>query len=242
MKLFKSVGKLLEKIFYQPRWRCVSCGKEIFDGEYFCGKCKKSLPFIQGAICEHCGRQTVANENYCSTCKNRLTATDKARSVFNFEKPVNTLIRKAKYDNARYLLGIFAEYLSAAYFKNGFNADALVFVPMTKKDLRRRGYNQTEILANKLSERINVPVSDVLFKKRETKRQAGLSAERRKQNLTDAFAVTDKSAVAGKNLLIVDDVTTTGSTAEAIAVKLKKAGARTVSLLTVASVPPKDKY
>ena len=148
MKLFKAVGKLLEKIFYQPRWRCVSCGKEIFDGEYFCDKCKKSLPFIQGAICEHCGRQTVANENYCSTCKNRLTATDKARSVFNYEKPVNTLIRKAKYDNARYLLGIFAEYLSAAYFKNGFNADALVFVPMTKKtcvaaDIIRRKFSQT---------------------------------------------------------------------------------------------------
>lgn len=242
MKLFGVVRDFIKKTFYYPKWRCICCGKEVFNDEYDCGDCKKSLPFIEGAICSHCGRKVIASEAYCSTCKNKLTATDKARSVFNYEKPVNSLLKRAKYENAKYLLSFFAEYMTSAYFKNYFNSDALCFVPMTDKSFRKRGYNQSKILAEEISQKIGVPVIDVIDKVIETKRQAKLSADQRRKNLLTAFRITDRKLVKGKNLLIIDDVTTTGSTAEAIAIKLKKAGAKTVSLLTAASVPPLDNY
>lgn len=242
MKSFSSVVNFFKKIFYYPKWRCVNCGKEIFNDEYFCDTCKNELPFIEGAICEHCGRKTIADEKYCSTCKGRLIFTDKARSVFNYQKPVDALIRKAKYDNKRYLLDMFAEHLANAYFKNYFNADYLCFVPMTKKREKNRGYNQSKILAEKLSQKTGVPVFYEVEKIKDTQNQAKLSAEARRKNLTDAFKVIDKKTITGKKILIIDDVTTTGATAEAVATKLKKAGATIVELLTVASVPPKDGY
>lgn len=242
MKGLKAFIEAIKKAFFYPKWRCVSCGKEVFDGEYFCADCKEKLPFIEGAFCEHCGRKTIADENYCSTCKGNLTETDRARSVFNYEKPISTLIKKAKYKNERYILDVFSEYLAGAYFKNYFSSDIIVYVPMTKKAEKKRGYNQSKILAVNVAESVGVPIFDVLEKTKDTKRQAKLTAKDRRQNLIDAFKVKDKKAVADKKVLIIDDVTTTGSTAEAIAIKLKKAGAKSVELLTVASVPPKDKY
>ena len=242
MKAFKAFKTFLKRLFYYPEWRCVVCGKEIFDGGYFCEKCRDSLPFIDGATCSHCGRKVVADEEYCSTCKGKLTATDRARSVFNYEKPVSTLIKRAKYDNAKYLLDAFSDYLAAAYFKNYYNSYCVTFVPATDKAKKKRGYNQSEILAAKVSEKTGVPLVRAAVKTRETPRQASLNADKRRKNLAEAFRITDKSAVAGKNVLIIDDVTTTGSTGEALAEKLKKAGAAKVELLTVASVPPKDGY
>ena len=90
--------------------------------------------------------------------------------------------------------------------------------------------------AEKTAEIMNIPVKECLIKTRETKRQAKLNGEQRRKNLIGAFKVIDKSAVKDKTALIIDDVTTTGATAEAIAEALKKAGARSVLLATVAGV------
>ena len=157
-------------------------------------------------------------------------------------RPISKLIKDAKYNNAIYVIDYFAKELSSVYFQNYFNADYLVFVPMTEDAKKKRGYNQSEILANKLSERINVPVLNCLKKVKKTERQATLGRAERLKNLNDAFRVINKKSVVGKSILIVDDVTTTGATAEVVASRLKKAGAKIVNLITVASTPPIDKY
>ena len=113
---------------------------------------------------------------------------------------------------------------------------------MTEKAERRRGYNQSKLLAQKLSERVGVQVVECLVKTKETQRQAKLTANERRKNLVDAFKVINKKVVKDKSVLIVDDVTTTGSTAQILAKKLKSAGVKKVYLITVASVPPFDKY
>ena len=113
---------------------------------------------------------------------------------------------------------------------------------MTEKAKRRRGYNQSELLAKSLSEKIGVPTLECLAKVKETKGQVTLRRSERFKNLIEAFRVTDKKAVKGKTVVIVDDVTTTGATAQALAELLKKSGALKVYLLTVASRPPIDKY
>ena len=113
---------------------------------------------------------------------------------------------------------------------------------MTDKALKRRGYNQSRLLAEKLSVLINVPVFDCIKKVKETQRQATLGRAERLKNLDGAFRVFDKKLIAGKSVLIIDDVSTTGATAQVIAKRLKSAGAKIVNLLTVASTPPIDRY
>lgn len=158
MGLRQFFKNFINKYFYNPNWKCLVCGKEVFEGQDFCDDCKKELPYNDGAICDHCGRKVVAFENYCSTCKNVLVDLDKCRSAFSYAHPISKLIKDAKYNNAVYVIDYFAKELSSIYFQNYFNADYLVYIPMTEDAKKKRGYNQSEILAKKLSKRIDVPV------------------------------------------------------------------------------------
>ncbi len=232
----------LRKYFFNPKWRCINCGKEIFSESYFCDDCKDKLPFVKGSVCAHCGRQLKVFEEYCSTCKNSIVFLDKCVSVFNYEKPIDFLIKQAKYKGKRFILDAFSEYIFTAYLKNYFNADYITFVPMTDKAKKKRGYNQSEYLAKNLSNNVNVPLFYGVNKIKETEHQARLKREERIKNLKGSFKITDKKLIKDKSVVVVDDVTTTGTTAELIAEKLKTAGAKFVYLITVASVPPKEGY
>lgn len=241
MNIFRRLSVFAEKYFFNPKWRCISCGKEIFDeSSYFCEECKNKLPIREGAICSHCGRAVPAFTEYCDTCKNRLTAIDKGRSAFEYDKPIKGLIKRAKYDGEKYILTALSEYLASVYFKNYFAADVSVYVPMTERAEKKRGYNHGKILAEQTARITGVPVAHCLVKTKETQRQAKLNGEKRRKNLIGAFKVADKRAVEDKTVLIIDDVTTTGATGEAVAEALKKAGARSVLLLTVAAVSFSD--
>ena len=242
MGIKRFFSNFFNKFFYNPHWKCLVCGKEVFEGQAFCDECKKLLPYNDGPICAHCGRKIIAFENYCSTCKNVLVDLDMCRSAFSYDYPISNLIKDAKYNRAIYVIDYFAKQLSSVYFQNYFNADYLVYIPMTEKALEKRGYNQSKILAEKLSEKINVGVLDCLKKVKDTERQATLGRAERLKNLDGAFRVVDKKSVVDKNILIVDDVSTTGATAQAVASRLKNAGAKIVNLITVASTPPIDKY
>lgn len=242
MDFLGDLSSFIKKFFFNPKWRCNQCGKEIFEEGYFCEECYENLPFNNEFICNHCGRKVKGKEDYCSTCKNVLTSIDKGRSVFNYEGQIRKLITLAKYNGRKFLFQAFAKEMSELYLKNNFNADLLCFVPATDKSLKKRGYNQSKILAELLSERIGVPISECLIKTEETPRQAKLNRSQRMKNLQGVFRVNNKKQIKDKTIVLVDDVTTTGSTAEIVASVLKKAGAKTVYLLTVASVPPKDGY
>lgn len=242
MKILKRVLSFLERTLFNPKWKCLCCGRENFNDDYICEECRKTLPVIEGSFCGHCGRKTVASEAYCTTCKNTLVSLDKGRSLYEYKPPVSTLIRKLKYNGRKYVADFFAKELSSVYLRNFTDADFITFVPSTAKSRKARGYNQSELLARNLAEIVGTEVKEVCVKIKETPRQAKLTRAQRLTNLTDAFKVTDRRSVIGKTILIIDDVTTTGSTVEAIASKLKRAGAERVCLLTVASVSPKNGY
>jgi ComF family protein len=235
-------ARFFKKYLYNPAWKCSVCGKEIFDGKYFCDECEKKFPFNNKYICSHCGRQTVAATTYCSTCSEVLTAIDRGRSVFTYEGAIPGLIMRLKYYNQQYLVDYFGEKLAFLYLQNYFNADYLTYVPMTERAKADRGYNQSELLAEKVSELTGVPVSHCVVKVKKTKRQAKLKRKDRLKNLEGAFKILDKASVKGKTIVIIDDVSTTGATAQAAADKLKRAGAKVVCMLSVASVPPIENY
>ena len=113
MSIKEFVAKILTFGAYSEKWRCNGCGKENFNGKFFCDRCEEKLPYNNGAICDHCGRALKNASQYCTTCKERLLSVDKARSVFIYGKPISALIKNAKYYNAKYVLEYFAEKLSA---------------------------------------------------------------------------------------------------------------------------------
>lgn len=236
MSFFEKIKSFFVNNFFNLKWRCLGCGEEKFNDKYFCEECQKNLPYNNGYICFHCGRKTQCATNYCDTCKNMLTSIDKGRSVFIYAPPISDLIKKLKYGRRKYIAEVLSEYLFYEYGRNLFLSDYLAFVPMTEKAKRKRGFNQSELLAKNLSDRCGVPVFYGIEKVKETERQASLSAEDRKKNLKNAFKIVDKKAIKDKKILLIDDVTTTGATLEVLASLFKSKGAKTVDCLTVASV------
>lgn len=234
-----SLKSFFRALMFDKRWTCSVCGAEIFGEDYFCPDCLEKLPFITGERCAHCGRKTEQAETYCDTCKNFFVSVDVARSVFDFSGDVPMLIKRFKYKNGRYLAGVFAKDLAPMILKNFPKADVAVYIPMTDKAKRKRGFNQTELLAREVSALTGLPVSDALVKISETPRQALLGRNERLKNLEKTFKITEKGAFEGKRVLIIDDVTTTGATAETVAKLLKKKGAAEVYLATIASVSKK---
>lgn len=226
------------RALFRPDWRCLVCGDEVFaEGSYFCPRCEGTLPKNDGAICDHCGRSVPVAQSYCYDCKNQMTEVDRARSCYSYRPPVSGLIQAFKYNGKKYLAEAFACDLARLYFSHYLAADYTVFVPMTPAREKERGFNQTALLAEELSDRIGVPLlADALVKTRDTPRQANLSGKERRENLEGSFRVHRRKEVKDKTILLVDDVLTTGATAETVARALKSAGAKKVYLLTVASV------
>ncbi len=242
MQLKEKLTKLLNKYVFNEKWRCNVCEKEIFEEVYFCKECLEKLPFNNDKICLHCGRKVIQTEEYCTTCKNVLVSIDLGRSAFDYKDEIKELIHGFKYKNKQYLAKVFASTMSPLFFMNFSDANFITFVPMTESSEKVRGYNQSKLLAEEISKLVSVPLFEVVEKKEDTKEQKKLSRQERLVNTLKAFKIINKKDVVGKNVVIIDDVATTGATAEAIAFKLKKAGANKVYLLTIASVSPIGGY
>lgn len=241
-KLKNSAGRLCDFLF-PINAVCNDCGRENFSGKPFCEECEKYLPLLSGAVCNHCGRKTVYQTERCDSCSGRETHFDAARAVYDYDEPIKQLIWSLKYENKRYIAKIFARDLCNVYLKNFFNCDFALYVPMTEEREKERGYNQAKLLAEKFSCFSGIEVkNDIIYKRRETKRQATLSFEERKKNLEGSFGVKNRKRLLNKRVLLIDDVMTTGATVESICKLLKKHGADFVAVITVASVQKPKNY
>ena len=232
--LTKTANALLSALF-PDGITCELCGKDVFNGELVCKECEKRLNFSDDAVCDRCGRTDPSRPSACPSCENML-GIDKARSVFNYVDGGERLVKSFKYSSAKYLSKPLAAFMKNVYYKNYFSPDVICYVPMTVKKQYARGYNQAELIARELSSLVSVPCEDLLEKIKDTPHQAGLGFEERQKNLRGAYALKSGASVKGKKILLVDDVLTTGATAGEIAGILKRRGAKSVYLLTLASV------
>ena len=230
-----SFKKGLINAFYNLKWRCNACDEEIFNGKYFCDNCEKLLPYVKENKCYHCGRITAYSMEYCDSCIEKNVNFTKARSVFSYKPPINILVQNLKYENKLYLSNIFCDYFIEIFLSNFTDTDIITFVPATAKSLKVRGYNQSKVLADKLSNKVNVPVLSTAMKVKDTMHQVGLNANQRRENLKGVFKL-EKVDLNGKNILLIDDVLTTGTTADILAGLYRKNGANKVYVLTIASV------
>jgi ComF family protein len=179
----------------------------------------------------------------CGQCLKQPPAYKQVIAPWTYNFPIDSLISRFKHQ-ARWPLGQMLAHLLGEYVQHRFDnteltrPDALLPVPMARKRLRERGYNQALMLARWLSSDLAIPVNEhVLLRPLETVAQQALSAKTRKRNLRGAFALAPDAQVHGRHFALVDDVLTTGATAHSLARLLMNAGARQVDVYCLARTP-----
>jgi ComF family protein len=190
--------------------------------EYYCRCCR--APFLNPA--------PLDREGTCALCRRGLAGFDSAFSFGFHDGTLRTLVHLFKYEGIRTLRGPLAGLLMRALPRDT-SFDAVVPMPMHWRRRWERGFNQADLLASEVARRLALPVARALARRKATAPQAGMSRLQRRRNVAGAFHVRRAGEISGRRLLLVDDVLTTGATAAAASAELKRAGARSVTVLTV---------
>jgi len=238
--LFGKLKELVKSYYDKNNFTCDVCGREVFGGERVCAHCLKTLPLNNGAICPLCGRK-VLEAGVCLECKARPPKCDKARSVCVYEDDAAKIILQFK-NGAKYYYRTITELMLPVLEREFADADLITFVPMTEKAEKQRGYNQSLLIAEEIAKRTGKELFKTITKVKDTPQQKTLTAAERETNLQGCFRLTNKPAVKGKRVLIIDDTYTTGATTSVIASLFKRAHATEVYALTFASVQYKNPF
>lgn len=220
---------------------CRACGTLIGWSEgFFCGPCMDRVKPYEGPRCSMCGRHYPdgsGTDHTCYECAKKPPVFAAARAKLAYDGPVRDAIKLYKYRQVRALrayLGGFVEDGARDWFSG---SEVVCAVPLHKRRLRDRGFNQSLFLAERAADAIGARLSlDGLARIRHTAPQVGMGHAERKANVKGAFEVVRPADFTGASVLLVDDVFTTGATVNECARVLLKAGAADVSVLTVARV------
>lgn len=218
----KKVIKYILDIFYPNR--CPFCDDFIKWDALLCDKCLGSLQYIE--TCEKCGKTECM-------CDKELYY-DRAYVLFKYDGIVRESIIALKRKNGINAAEFYADKLSEQILKSEEKFDMIVPVPMAKSKKRMVGYNQAEVIAEFISEKLEIPVVDALIKAENTIAQHTLSKEEREENVKGMFSSADIS-LEGKRILICDDIITTGSTVIECSRLLKEMGAEFIGVSLIAT-------
>lgn len=191
-----------------------------------------SLPFV----CRVCGVRVHPSQEICPDCRTTFHYFDKARAAGSYDGPLKSAIIRMKYYGQRWLSSPLACLMTRPVQTLG-PVDALVPIPLSQTSLALRGFNQAYDLARSLGKRLRIPVLDILERSPGSQRQASLARLNRLENLRGTMRVKSQWEINRATILLVDDVMTTGSTADEAARTLKESGARTVMCVTLARTP-----
>ncbi|MFA6447992.1 MAG: ComF family protein [bacterium] len=222
-------------------FKCPGCGAV---GESFlCRECEKKTAAVVEPYCKRCGRPLppgVSETADCKECRDSDLPFDLCRSVFFYAPPVDELIKKFKfkrnYTAGRWLLdGVCIRAQFQPGFFPGFDsADGIVPVPLHPLKILQRGFNQSEFFADGFGRQLKVEQMPCLVRRRYTRPQSLLPLKEREKNVRGAFAVSRNAPIAGKKLILIDDVMTSGATVYECARALKEGGAAEVYIFTIA--------
>ena len=219
--MIKSVIKELLFLIYPKR--CDLCGEVIELNAVRCDSCKNAER-PKGKCCKKCGRPE--KDCVCSREKFSPKYKEFCAPYYYKDSIVNAVLR-LKNSGYTELAPVMADEISAIVKTRfeGISFDVITCVPMTERKVKKRGYNQSELLAKACAERLNVPFEELLIKPKETRAQRFSTAKNRKVNLYGAFSIVNKNSLKDKTVLVVDDVKTTGSTLAECAAVLSADGA-----------------
>ena len=206
--------KILD-LLYPPK--CPFCGHLLEKGELLCPECQSKLPWLSGAAAE----QTVELTGGCV-------------SVLEYDERVKKAVHGFKFYGKSARSGTFGLLIAQCVREHDLSAEMVTWTPLSKRRLRKRGYGQAHLLAEKVGKELGLPVVRTLEKKHRPA-QSGLNdAAQRRANVLGAYTAVNAEAFRGKRLLLIDDVTTTGSTLSECAKTLRLAGAEGVVCATLA--------
>jgi ComF family protein len=231
-------------ILYPPR--CHLCGRFLHPTEgtlhpkHLCIECRAALAPVTHPLCSVCGNPfpaSVGQDHLCENCLRTNPWYDLARAPYLYSGPLMEAVQSFKYKSETHLISTFGPLLSS--FAGGYISHPkgilIIPVPLHRKRLRERAFNQSLLLARAVSEHLGARLDYLsLVRRKYTAPQTGLSKEKRKRNVKDAFLIVNPGGVKGQVILLVDDVFTTGHTLNECARTLKRSGARTVICLTLA--------
>lgn len=216
--------------------RCASCGAITAEVDLFCGECWPQIHFLSGG-CQRCGQPLEATEaDTCGACHADSGALDRIRAAVEYGDAARSIAIRLKYGRKTGLARTMAAYMRRPLAELSPEA-LLVPVPLHRLRLWQRGFNQAGLIAAELAKRAGNPTDMMLLQRvKRTPKLKGMSPAERRRAVSGAFALREGQKVKGRSIILVDDVYTTGSTAEACARLLKRKGASRVELLAWARV------
>lgn len=223
---------LLELIF--PA-RCAVCDQILAWGQTeLCEECSQKLEYFEEHVCMKCGKAVKPEEEYCFDCKKKVHYFTQGAALFSYEY-IRRSLYKFKYSGRREYAAFYGRQMAYRMEekRNLWKPEALIPVPIHKRKLKKRGYNQAELIAKKLSEHWNIPViSNLVVRCKNTKPMKEIVGTDRQNNLKKAFKL-GVNDVKLNTIIIIDDIYTTGSTIDAVAKICLEAGISNIYFLTV---------
>lgn len=218
-----------------PR-RCPVCGGVAMPkGRLICPACLKQLSFVSSPACMKCGKEIgIREQEYCADCIRRKKSFTRGFALLNYDSRAAVSMAAVKYHNKREYLDFYAR-AAALRFKKQFRQagiQVIVPVPVHASRLKTRGFNQAAVLAEKLSAELGIPWEELLIRVKKTDPQKSLGSAERLKNLRGAFEA-EQEAGKWERVLLVDDIYTTGSTAEICSRALLKTGVKQVFVFAV---------
>jgi len=215
--------------------RCAGCGTIVQEVHSFCPDCWTQVEFLGDSGCATCGMPLEATDaELCGACLAQPPRIERTRSAVAYDELSRSIAIRLKYGRKVALARTMARYMAPLVHSK----DAiLVPVPLHRGRLWQRGFNQSALVAAEIARRIGVRSELRLLKRvKRTPALKGMSVSQRKKTVAGAFSVDPSAELAGRTVVLVDDVLTTGSTADACAKALKRAGAERVELVSWARV------
>jgi ComF family protein len=219
---------------------CVICDKALnidYTPLDICEKCVKDIKYVKEPICKRCGKQIYEEGlEYCHDCGGKRHFFEQGRTLFQYEY-INKSVYKFKYHNHRLYGEFYGKEMSKKYADiiKEWKIDVVIPVPIHKKRLKKRGFNQSEIIAKELSKNLSIPMNPYILERiKKTIPQKKLNDVLRKKNIENAFKIS-KDIVKYKYVILVDDIYTTGATLDECARILMEAGVLKVYFVTVCS-------
>ncbi|MBR6779366.1 MAG: ComF family protein [Clostridia bacterium] len=242
MKNFKAklskIGEHLLNIMYPKHIKCIFFGEELTEKAYndTCVDCWKTLPFVERP-CLRCGGSVEEVQgNVCLTCHKLNHNFVSARAVFDYTDMIVGLVHKFKYNNKSFLFEPMSNFMTEKLSTWGIEPDIITFVPLHKNKQKSRSFNQAELLAKSIAEKFDIKCIGLCEKIVDNYSQASLNFKDRQENVKDAYKFINrhKQEVKNKIILLIDDIMTTGATADEISKVLLNAGAKEIYVLNFA--------
>jgi ComF family protein len=232
----KQVGRAVVDGVLPPR--CLHCGEIVDEPLALCSRCWSGIVFFSPPWCARCGipfPYPIGDKALCADCARGRHHWDRARAVLRYDKNSRRLVLALKHGDQTHLAQAFGRWMQRIGGEVLDGADLAMPVPLHWTRLFQRRYNQAALLAHAIRGAGGPPVAaDWLLRRRRTPPQGHMNPEARARNVRAAFALRPGRNVAGKNVVIIDDVITTGATADECARVLKRAGAASVGVLALA--------